>query len=169
MPTPVAMGALIHTTIPTVFITHPEETVGEIKKLHDRQNHLAQEAEDAENNRDKMSNWVCDLRDQRHDVKVDIWRWGQELKSMKELTQLEVRKKESMASGLCHMPVVPSSVSGLSKGTSAEPGAPKRKKKNKPKRFPGLTSQEVQEYYKLHLAQIYYWHCVVLMLVIRLI
>ena len=48
--------------------------VTEIKRLCQKCIHLAQEAEDAEKQRDKMFNWVRDLMDQRHEVKVDIWR-----------------------------------------------------------------------------------------------
>ena len=63
--------------------------------------------------RDKMYNWVYDLLDQRHDVKADIWRLEQEIKSRKEeLTWLKGRKKELEASGLSLIPTVTFSVSG---------------------------------------------------------
>ena len=93
-----------------------------------------------------MFNWVCDLLDHRHDVQNEIWQLEQELKSKKkELTQLEVRKQELEASGLSLNPVVTYSVSGLSQdGASAEPSAPKKKKKNKQKGHPGLLSQAKQ-------------------------
>ena len=104
--------------------------------MHDRQNSLAQETDEAEKKRDRMCDWVCAHLNQRHDVKAEIWRLEQELKSMKEeLTKLKVTKKESETSGLSLMPVVPSSISELSKGASGEPGAPK--KKNEEKRHPG--------------------------------
>ena len=48
------------------------ELVVETKRLHQKCNHLAQEAEDAEKKRDKMYNWVRDLMDHRHDMKADI-------------------------------------------------------------------------------------------------
>ena len=133
-----------------------EELIVEIKRLCQKHNHLSQEAEDAEKQGDKMSNWVCDLMDQRHNVKADIWRLKQELKkTTEELTQLKVRKKEMEASGLSLMPVVTSSVSGQqSQGASAEPGATKRMKRNKQKRHPGLPLQEGQEYYKSYLAHL---------------
>ena len=72
-----------------------------------------------------------------------------------ELAQLEARKKELEASDLKD-PIVIHSVSGLSQyGASAEPRAPKKKKgKQKPKRHPGLPSQEGQEYYKSYLAHL---------------
>ena len=42
----------------------------------------------------EMSNWVCDLMDQRHEIKAEIWRLEQDLNSKKEeLAQLEARKK----------------------------------------------------------------------------
>ena len=73
-----------------------------------------------------------------------------------ELTQLKDRKKELGASGLSLMPVVTSSVSGSSKGASAEPVAPKKKKKGKqkPKRHPGLPSLEGQGYFKSYVAHL---------------
>ena len=51
-------------------------------------------------------------------------------------------------------PGVTSSVSWLSKGASVEPGAPKRKKRNKQKGHPGLPLQEGQENYKLYLVHL---------------
>ena len=102
-----------------------------------------------------MFNWVRDLMDQRYEIKAEIWRLEQDLNSKKEeLAQLEARKKELEASGL-KGPKVPSSVSGLSQGgASAETRAPNKKKKNKQKRHPGLSSQEGQEYYKSYLAHL---------------
>ena len=99
-----------------------------------------------------MCNWVLDLKDQKSDVAGAILLLEQEQKSKKEEpAQLEARKREIEASGLNAGPVVTPSVSGSSKGTSAEPCAPKRKKRNKQKRHPGLPSQEGQGYYKLYL------------------
>ena len=93
--------------------------------------------------------------DQRHEIKAEIWRMEQDLNSKKEeLAQLEARKKELEASGL-KGPIAASSVSGLSQGgAAAETRAPKKKKKNKPKRHPGLPSQEGQEYYQSYLAHL---------------
>ena len=63
-------------------------------------------------------------------------------------------KKELEASGM-KGPVVTSSVSGLSQGgASTETRAPRKKKKNKQKRHPGLPSQERQEYYKSYLGHL---------------
>ena len=80
----------------------------------------------------------------------------QDLKSKKELEQLKIEKGKLEASGLGQKAsnaglVVSCSVSGLSKGASAETVVPK-KKKGKQKRHPGLPSEERQEYYMLYLA-----------------
>ena len=102
--------------------------------------------------------WVSDLVDQRADVRDELWGMEQDLKSKRE--ELEQLKVE--ASGLWNAcPVVAPSISGQpSQGTSAETRAPKKKKgKQRPKRHPGLPSQEKQEYYKSYLAHLYYWDC----------
>ena len=105
--------------------------------------------------RDRMSNWVLDLKDQRADMKSEVYQVELEIRRKKEeLAQLKARKIEWEASCL-NGPAVTSSVSGKqSQGASAEPGAPKKKKKGKqePKRYPGLPSQEGQGYYKSYLA-----------------
>ena len=139
----------------TAFATEMKEVVAEIERLCQKCICLAQEAEDAEKERERMSNWVRDLMDQRHEIKAEIWRLEQDLNSKKEeLAQLEARKKELEASGL-KGPIAASSVSGLSQGgAAAETRAPKKKKKNKPKRHHGLPSQEGQEYYKSYLAHL---------------
>ena len=139
----------------TAFATEIKEVVAEIKRLHQKHIHLAQEAEDAEKQRDRMCNWVLDLKDQRYDVQKEIWKLEQDLNSEKEeLAQLEARKKELEASGL-KGPIAASSVSGLSQGdASAETRAPTKKKKNKQKRHPGLPSQERQQYYKSYLGHL---------------
>ena len=109
-----------------------EEVVAEIKRLHQKCNSLAQEAEDAKKQRDKMCNWVLDLKDQKYDVQKEIQMLEQDLKDKKEeLAQLEARKKEREASGLKGA-IVTYSVSGLSQGgASAETRAPKNKNKEK--------------------------------------
>ena len=77
---------------------------------------MAQEAGDAEKEREQMSIWVHGLMDQRHEIKAEIWRLEQDLNSKTEqLAQLEAREKELEASGL-KGPVVKSSDSGLSQG-----------------------------------------------------
>ena len=44
--------------------------------------------------RDRMCNWVLDLKDQKYDVQKEIWKLEQDLNGKKEeLAQLEARKK----------------------------------------------------------------------------
>ena len=154
-PSPAALGGPVLENMATAFATEIKEVVAEIKRLCQKPIHLAQEAEDAEKQRDRMCNWVLDLKDQKYDVQKEIWKLEQDLNGKKEeLAQLEARKKELEASGL-NGPIVTPSVSGLSQGVaSAETRAPKKKKKNKPKRHPGLPSQEGQEYYMSYLAHL---------------
>ena len=153
-PSSVTLCGWVLSAIATAFTTQAEELVVETKRLCDEHHCIAQETEDAEIKRDKMFNWVHDLMDQRYDVKADIWRLEQGLNSKnRSWHSLRPEKKSWEVSGLHLTPVVTSSVSGLSKGASAEPEAPKKKKrgKQKPKRHPGLPSQEGQEYYKSYL------------------
>ena len=154
-PSPATMGGPVPEAIITAFSTEVEELVTEIKKMHKKCIHLAQEAEDAEKQRDRMCNWVLDMKDQRYDMQKEIWKLEQDLNGKKEdLAQLEARKKELEAFGL-KGPLVTSSVSGLSQGgASADTRAPKQKMKNKQKGHPGLSSQEGQEYYKSSLAHL---------------
>ena len=119
-------------------------------------NHLAQETEKAVMEGARMSNWVLDLKYKKYEVQKEMQKLEQKLKYMKEdLAWFEARKKELETSGL-KGPIVTPSVLGLSQGgASAKPRAPKKKKgKQKPKRHPGLPSQEGQEYYKSYLAHL---------------
>ena len=154
-PSPAVLGGPVPENMATAFATEMKEVLAEIKRLHQKHICLVQEAEDAEKERERMSNWVRDLMDQRHEIKAEIWRLEQDLNSKKEeLAQLEARKKELEASGL-KGPIAASSVSGLSQGgATTETRASKKKKKNKPKRHPGLPSQERQEYYKSYLGHL---------------
>ena len=90
-----------------------------------------------------MCNWVHDLLDKKADVKDELWRMEQDLRSKREkLAQFKARKRELEGSGLNTAGlVVSSSVSGLSKDSTAETRAPKKKKKGKkkPKRHPDLS------------------------------
>ena len=66
----------------------------EVKRQHQKHNHLAQEADDAEKRRDKMCNCVLDLKDQKADLEGAIWHLKQELKSKKEeLAQLSQEER----------------------------------------------------------------------------
>ena len=98
----------------------------EMKGLQHQWDHLTQETVQAEKELEKINNSVSDLLDQRVGVRYETWRMDLDLKSKRE--KLEQLKAE--ASGLGNTaPVVTSSVSGLSKGASAEPGSPSNKKK----------------------------------------
>ena len=126
-PTPVALGAPVQAAISTAVLTWAGEMVHEMEMVHDKCNCLAQETEETQIKRDKMSNWVCSLLDQRYDVKREIWKLEQDLNDKRE--ELEQLKAE--ASGLRNAgPVVTSSVSWLSQdGASAESSTPKKKRK----------------------------------------
>ena len=100
---------------------------------------MTKEAEQAEKEWEKVSNWVRDLSDQRADLRVEIGRMEMELEQLKE----ERERMEREVSGLGGAgQVAASSVSGKSQGALAGPRAPK-KKKAKQKRHPGLLSQEL--------------------------
>ena len=142
-PSSAVLGGPVLESMATAFATEMEEVVAEIKRLCQKHICLAQEAEDAAQEREWLSNWMRDLMDQRHEIKAEIWRLEQDLNSKKEeLAQLEARKKELEASGL-KGPIVASSVSGLSQGgASAETRAPTKKKKNKQETpWPALTRE----------------------------
>ena len=93
-PSPAALGGPVLENMATAFATEIKEVVAGIKRLHQKCIHLAQEAEDAEKQRDRMCNWVLDLKDQKYDVQKEIWKLEQDLNGKKEdLAQLEARKK----------------------------------------------------------------------------
>ena len=154
-PSPATLGGPVPEATITAFSTEVEELVAEIKKMCKKHIHLAQEAEGTEKQRDRICNWVLDLKDQKYDVQKEIWKLEQDLNGKKEeLAQLEARKKELEAFCL-KGPIVTSSVSGLFQGdASAETRAPKKKNEIKQKRHTGLSSQEGQEYYKSYLAHL---------------
>ena len=82
-PSPATLGRPVPEAIITAFSTKVEELVAEIKKMHKKYIHLAQEAEDAEKQRDRMCNWVLDLKDQKYDVQKEIWKLEQDLNGKK--------------------------------------------------------------------------------------
>ena len=95
----------------------------------------------------KMCRQVQDLRSI---VRGEIEKLEQDLKSKKEeLAQLETRKEVLKASGLA--PRVSVRVPGMSIGALAGPSTPRKKRKNKQNRHPGLPLQERQEYFKSYL------------------
>ena len=108
-PSPVILGQAVYWAIATAFTTQAEDIVGEIKMMHDKHNHLAQETEKAVKQGARMSNWVLDLKDEKYKVQKEMQKMGQKLKDIKEdLAQLEARKKELEASGLKGPVVTPS-------------------------------------------------------------
>ena len=82
-PSPAALGGQVLENMATAFATEIKEVVVEIKRLHQKCIHLAQEAEDAEKQRDRMCNWVLDLKDQKYDVQKEIWKLEQDLNGKK--------------------------------------------------------------------------------------
>ena len=93
-PSPGVLGGPVLENMATAFATEMKEVLAEIKRLHQKCIYLAQEVEDAEKERERMSNQVHDLIDQRHEIKDEIWRLEQDLNSKKEeLAQLEARKE----------------------------------------------------------------------------
>ena len=67
-PPPAVLGGPVLESMATAFATEMKEVLAEIKRLHQKHICLAQEAEDAEKERERMSNWVLDLKDQKYDV-----------------------------------------------------------------------------------------------------
>ena len=91
-----------------------------------QQDCLAQVAGKAEKEWEKMCWQVQDLRSV---VRGELEQLEQDLKSKREeLAQLETRKEVLEASGLSLASRVSVSVPGMSKGASAGPSAPKKKK-----------------------------------------
>ena len=82
-PSPATLGGPVPEAIITAFTTEVEELVAEIKKMHRKHIHLDQEAEDAEKQRDRMCNWVLDMKDQKYDVQKEIWKLEQDLNGKK--------------------------------------------------------------------------------------
>ena len=78
-PSPTTLGGPVPEAIITAFSTEVEEVVAEIRKLCKKHICLAKEAEDAEKKRDRMCNWVLDLKDQKYDVQKEIWKLEQDL------------------------------------------------------------------------------------------
>ena len=83
-PSSAVLGGPVLESMATAFATEMEEVVAEIKRLCQKHICLAQEAEDAAQEREWLSNWMCDLMDQRHEIKAEIWRLEQDLNSKKE-------------------------------------------------------------------------------------
>ena len=149
-PHPVSLGGPVLATMETSLLKQVHEIEEQIRGFRERRDQLAKEAEQAEKEREKVSNWVRDLLDQRVDLRVEIGSMELELEQLKE--ERDRMQREISGLGGAHQ-VAASSVSGKSQGASAGSRAPK-KKKAKQKRHPGLPSQERQEYYKSYLAKL---------------
>ena len=67
-PSPVILGQPVCGAIATAFTTQAENIVDEIKMMHDKHNHLAQETEKAVKEGARMSNWVLDLKEEKYEV-----------------------------------------------------------------------------------------------------
>ena len=149
-PHPVSLGGPVLATMEASLFKQVHEIEEQIRGFCERQDRLAKEAEQAEKEQEKVSNWVRDLLDQRVGLRVEIGSMELELEQLKE----ERDRMQREISGLdgAHQ-VAASSVSGKSQGASAGPRAPK-KKKAKQKRHPGLPSQKGQEYSKSYIANL---------------
>ena len=124
-PSPVALGGPVCSAITTAFMTQAEEMLQDMKDLCHQWDRLAQEAGKAEKEWEKMCQQVRDLRSV---VRGELESLEQELQSNKdELAQLEARKEMFEASGFA--PGVSVRAPGMSMGASAEPSAPKKRKK----------------------------------------
>ena len=89
---------------------------------------MAKEAEQAEKEWEKVSNWVRDLLNQRVDLRFEIGSMELELEQLKE--ERDRKQREISGLGGAHQ-VATSSVSGKSQGASAGPRAPKKKRLNR--------------------------------------
>ena len=143
-PHPVSLGGLVLATMEAPLLKQVHEIEEQIRGFHERWDRLANEAEQAESEWEKVSNWVRDLLDQRVDLRVEIGSMELELEQLKEERDRMQREISGLGGA---QQVATSSVLGKSQGASAGPRTPK-KKKTKQKRLPGLPSQERQEYYK---------------------
>ena len=140
-PDPVSFGGPVLATMEASLLNQVHEIEEQIRGFHERWDWLAKEAEQAEKEWEKVSNWVRDLLDQRVDLRVEIGSMELELEQFKEERDRMQREISDLGGA---QQVAASSVSGKSQGVSAGPRAPK-KKRAKQKRHPGLPSQERQE------------------------
>ena len=71
-PHPVSLGGLVLATMEAPLLKQVHEIEEQIRGFCERQDQLAKEAEQAEKEWEKISNWVRDLLDQRVDLRVGI-------------------------------------------------------------------------------------------------
>ena len=120
-PHPVSLGGLVLAIMEATLLQQVHKIEKQIRGFHERQDQLAKEAEQAEKEWEKVSNWVRDLLDQRDDLRVEIGRM--ELDS--ELFKEERERMEREVSGLGGAgQVAASSVLGKFQGASAGQRAP---------------------------------------------
>ena len=113
---------------PLPSIMWAEEMVDEMKGLHHQHDPLVQETDKAEKEWERMSCWVSGLFDQRADVKEELWRLKQDLKSKRE--ELEQLKVET--SGIRNtQPVVTPVFQGCLRVLQLRQGHPKRRRVSK--------------------------------------
>ena len=80
-PHPVSLGGPV---LAITLLKQVHEIEEQIRGFHEQWDHLAQEAERAEKEREQISNWVRDLLNQRADLRIEIRKIEQELDQIKE-------------------------------------------------------------------------------------
>ena len=80
----VSLGGLVLATMEAALLKQVHEMEEQIRGSHELWDHLAQEAERAEKEREQISNWLRDLLDQIADLKTEIWKIEWELDQFKE-------------------------------------------------------------------------------------
>ena len=83
-PHPVSLGGLVLATMEAPLLKQVHEIKEQIRVFCERQDQLAKEAEQAEKEQEKVTNWVRDLLNQRADLRVEIGRMELELEQLKE-------------------------------------------------------------------------------------
>ena len=127
-PHPVSLGGLVLATMEASLFKQVHEIEEQIRVFCEGQDQLAKEAEQADKEWEKVSNWVRDLLDQRVDLRVEIGSMELELEQLKEERDRMQREISGLGGA---QQVAASSVSGKSQGASAGPRHPKRKRLNR--------------------------------------
>ena len=71
-PHPVSLDGPVLATMEAALLKEVHEIEEQIRGFHERQDQLAKEAEQAEKEQERVSNWVRNLLDQRVDLRVEI-------------------------------------------------------------------------------------------------
>ena len=117
-PHPVSLGGLVLATMEASLLKQVHEIEEQIRGFCERWDRLAKEAEQAEKEQQKVSNWVRDLLDQRVDLRVEIGSMELELEQLKEERDRMQREISGLGGA---QQVAASSVSEKSQGASAGP------------------------------------------------